>query len=428
MLLVLLLGFAAAGALAQESGAGADAPASTDTAAPTAADEGKDAAGGEAEGEAADAGAGVDVRPARDPSPPTRLEPLDRRGLEAELGNRQARWLDTAGGQKFLVLELAHRKSEPMGAVVLLHGKDAHADWPAILSPLRQLLPDDGWLTLGMSLPYATLNELPKRELPAKSADLIAGDAPRSAAELAQRLAAEAEAPAEEGATEGATEGAAAEATDPASGEKGKDAGASDPVAADTPPSGADAMEKSLQEAAKGPTAPAAIDVSDKAAQEPAAAPPVPEVPVAEQARQRLEAAMNYLKGKGQENIVFLALGHSAEAVIDYFATTGGQFPVEGGAIVFIDPVFSDQYRYDLQSALGKSFRFPVLEVIDSRDALKLAQAKERLGAARRARMPAYQQARLPLDEGLPGEASLLTQRIRGWLKAQAPGFERTGK
>lgn len=39
------------------------------------------------------------------------------------------------------------------GSVILLHGLGAHPDWPDVISPLRETLPESGWDTLSIQLP-----------------------------------------------------------------------------------------------------------------------------------------------------------------------------------------------------------------------------------------------------------------------------------
>ena len=43
--------------------------------------------------------------------------------------------------------------ARPKGAVVILHGRGLHPDWPAVARPLRISLPKRGWSTLAFQLP-----------------------------------------------------------------------------------------------------------------------------------------------------------------------------------------------------------------------------------------------------------------------------------
>ncbi len=45
-------------------------------------------------------------------------------------------------------------KGKALGAVLLLHGMNAHPDWPGVIAPLRRGLPEAGWHTLSLQLPH----------------------------------------------------------------------------------------------------------------------------------------------------------------------------------------------------------------------------------------------------------------------------------
>lgn len=42
------------------------------------------------------------------------------------------------------------------GGIIMLHDNGAHADWPAVIAPLRKGLPQFGWSTLSLQLPQVT--------------------------------------------------------------------------------------------------------------------------------------------------------------------------------------------------------------------------------------------------------------------------------
>jgi pimeloyl-ACP methyl ester carboxylesterase len=58
-----------------------------------------------------------------------------------------------AGGRPFLALFTPAAGSERRGGVLLLHGLGAHPDWPDVIAPLRQELPQSGWATLSLQMP-----------------------------------------------------------------------------------------------------------------------------------------------------------------------------------------------------------------------------------------------------------------------------------
>ncbi len=59
----------------------------------------------------------------------------------------------TAGQQNFFALYTPAVGKLQRGSVILLHGLGAHPDWPDVISPLRQNLPETGWSTLSIQLP-----------------------------------------------------------------------------------------------------------------------------------------------------------------------------------------------------------------------------------------------------------------------------------
>lgn len=59
-----------------------------------------------------------------------------------------------AGGQRFLGIHTtAGATAGPRQAVLILHGRGLHPDWPNVVHPLRTALPDDGWDSLAIQLP-----------------------------------------------------------------------------------------------------------------------------------------------------------------------------------------------------------------------------------------------------------------------------------
>ena len=60
-------------------------------------------------------------------------------------------WLE-AGDHRFLAI-WTEAEGERQGAVILLHGVGVHPDWPDVISPLREQLPEHGWSTLSLQMP-----------------------------------------------------------------------------------------------------------------------------------------------------------------------------------------------------------------------------------------------------------------------------------
>jgi len=64
----------------------------------------------------------------------------------------QAQWLE-AGGERFLGIYTKAITAAPLGGAIILPDLDAHPDWPEVIAPLRQALPDYRWNTLAIQLP-----------------------------------------------------------------------------------------------------------------------------------------------------------------------------------------------------------------------------------------------------------------------------------
>jgi len=57
------------------------------------------------------------------------------------------------GGDAFAAIEMASQTDATRGAVILLHGRGLHADWPENIGPLRVGLSEAGWHTLSLQMP-----------------------------------------------------------------------------------------------------------------------------------------------------------------------------------------------------------------------------------------------------------------------------------
>jgi len=85
--------------------------------------------------------------------------------LENSRINGNTVWLK-AGKQKFFSLYLEAVTAKPRGGVIFLHGMAAHPDWPRVISPLRQRLPDSGWATLSLQMPILLDDALIEEYIP----------------------------------------------------------------------------------------------------------------------------------------------------------------------------------------------------------------------------------------------------------------------
>ena len=91
------------------------------------------------------------------PAPFAAAQDLEReRRLEAEIVDMildgEPVHLD-AGGHSFLGIHTEAEGDGPRKAVIVLHGRGFHPDWPEVVAPLRTSLPEHGWETLSLQMP-----------------------------------------------------------------------------------------------------------------------------------------------------------------------------------------------------------------------------------------------------------------------------------
>jgi len=87
-------------------------------------------------------------------------EQLDNPALEGK-----AVWLQE-GPHSFLALLRENRGERRFGGVILLHDRGAHADWRAVIAPLRHHLADAGWDSLSLQMPIEEGDPLSAGKLP----------------------------------------------------------------------------------------------------------------------------------------------------------------------------------------------------------------------------------------------------------------------
>jgi pimeloyl-ACP methyl ester carboxylesterase len=79
-----------------------------------------------------------------------------------------------ADGHEFLSIYTESGSEPPLGGVILIHGIGVHPDWPDVIKPLREQLPEHGWSTLSLQMPvlaadaevpdyYPIFSEVPPR-------------------------------------------------------------------------------------------------------------------------------------------------------------------------------------------------------------------------------------------------------------------------
>jgi len=91
------------------------------------------------------------------PAHPAGAQDLEReRRLEAEIVDMlldgEPVHLD-ADGHPFLAIHTEAGEAESRKAVIVMHGRGFHPDWPEVAGPLRTELPEYGWETLSLQMP-----------------------------------------------------------------------------------------------------------------------------------------------------------------------------------------------------------------------------------------------------------------------------------
>ena len=116
----------------------------------------------------------------RDPLPERSQE--DAAALERQLPVHEQQQLQ-APNDSFLALWKPANSSAPEGAVIIVPGAGETADWPLVVGPLRNKLPDANWASLSLSLPDMQSEASQAREAePEKPPTAIATDSSSKAA------------------------------------------------------------------------------------------------------------------------------------------------------------------------------------------------------------------------------------------------------
>lgn len=333
---------------------------------------------------------------------------LEQTALADESVKKQIVWLDSSEGGSdgvvsFLALELYENAAEPQGAVLFMHGSEQHPNWPQVVKPLRTILTDDGWYTLSIMLPYETYQPAPDRDLQAKQNESV------PASDTAPRFSGRYSRPASD-------EGGSDEADD-----------TNDEANDDEANTSQDLSEQAVEEE---PTETAADlemkdsgeELIDISADEKTAA--AVELPFEEKVQMRLKAGLDHIAEKGYQNVVLVGYQQGAQGVLEYLSANKGFLPEQGLTVIWMDAELTDAQQSDFGGLVGKEFALNMLDVVDSSSRQGLAEGKARSGQARRNRYEGYSLVRLPIADMGAMEVSTLTQRIRGWLKVNAPGMQ----
>ena len=304
---------------------------------------------------------------------------------------------------RVLALQQQPRVPEVQGAVLLLHDLEQHADWPYLIRPLRQALPDAGWFTLSLNLPDDGSTEVPERTLAPKERDeLVVTPLVRAALEqAAMKVSGEG--------------GAMGEASEDAGAEESGESG--DAPAEDEEP----AEEAAPNECGDGAAEEAAVDIDLEEKKAPAR----PPVAYADRAQLHLKAALDFIDKEGYQNIILVGYRHGANTVLEYVEPVAKTMPATGFALVLIDPELKTEYQVELGKSFGKKFKPPVLDIYNSIDLQAPERARQREAGARMAEMANYRQIKLNTLESGNFQETII-RRVKAWMMTQAPGMSAT--
>ena len=338
-------------------------------------------------------------------------ESLEQTALADESVKKQIVWLGSSEGRKggdisFLALEIYEKAAESQGAVLFLHGVEQHPNWPQVIKPLRTILPDDGWYTLSVMLPYANYQPTPSRDLQTKLNESV------ESSDTAPRFSGRYVRP-------GSSENNNSEEDS---------SGTGDDAESDSKPDAAESVNDETPEAEPTETAAdlalkdSAEEVIDISADEKASAPSA--ITFEEKVQMRLKVGLDHIAEKGYQNVVLVGYQQGAQGILDYLSNNKGFLPENGLTVVWVDAVLTEEQVSRFGDSVGKEFSLKMLDVVDSSSRKGISDGKKRLGQARRNSYLGYSLVKLPIADLGRMELSTLTQRVRGWLKVSAPGMQ----
>lgn len=318
--------------------------------------------------------------------------------------------IDAGLAEDYYGLFLADATGSPQGGVLILHDSQQHGHWPDIVAPLREYLPQHGWTTLTIELPdIPARKRIPRQDntvQPLSSAS--SGDAATSETSTASEPIATGQA-GEPILTEDAIDNAGPDL-------QGQPADTKEDIV-DEPTD--ESLEPSLPKLAKLPdlanTAMAESELSEELAIDPIEQ-------YRKQNQQRIFAAMEYLRSKGQLNLVIIGYGIGAAWAIDYLAQQEDISSEEKGLTLVTIDAMPSRYSTMTMNQQLTSLRLPFLDLIqpDKTYALKLGRARQAI--MNRNKNEKYQQIITSDMASYHEDENPTNRRIRGWLKSNAGG------
>lgn len=307
----------------------------------------------------------------------------------------------------FYGLFLAEASGEPQGGILILHDNQQHGHWPDVIAPIREYLPLYGWTTLSIELPDLPAEKLPVRTEIQLSATEVSPEAePIAVSESGEALA--------------ENENKVSE-NDNANDEEDNSG----------PAVTGDEVLEIEQESSKEENEPALPRLQSLPKQTNTKAvttdeQQVPEIDVKlrylQSNRDRILAAIEYLKSRGQFNLVILGYGVGASWAIDYAQSQTIDDPEQKGlTLVTVDAIPSRHTPQKMYQQIN-NLKIPFLDLIHPNQSSSLKSGVKRKRIMKRAKNSDYQQIITPNMASYEEDESPTSRRIRGWLKSNAGG------
>ena len=310
----------------------------------------------------------------------------------------------------FYGLFLADATGSPQGGILILHDNQQHGHWPDIVAPLREYLPQHGWSTLTIELPDTPARLRIARE--ESSAQPLSSNSASNAEDNNPAIANEAISTNKEGESSFAEE-----ALDNAGPDlQGEPAELKEELD-DTPID--ESLEPALPKLAKLPNL-NNEEVAVVTEPEDILFDPIEQY--RKQNQQRILTAMEFLRSKGQFNLVIIGYGIGAAWAIDYLAQQEeAEEDKKGLTLVTIDALPSQHSSKLMNQQLAK-LKLPFLDLIQPEKAYALKQGRVRRAIMKRNKNDVYQQIITSNMASYHEDENPTNRRIRGWLKTNAGG------
>lgn len=308
-----------------------------------------------------------------------------------------------AEGTAFYGLYLVERSGSPQGGVLLLPDIEQHAQWPEIIAPLREYLPDYGWNTLAITLPDAPYQKNSGINPPP--------DPPKEPANKQEET--------DNGKVNKAPETMTLQQEpDNNTGERAENDSQDSDHEAGTSEEPALPKLKKLPEITREEKVAAVKTEPEK----------TPEQKYTASLSARISSAMQYLNDRGQFNRVIIAYGNSVIWAIQFIQRAQRmreekEESSKGFYLVIINPRQDTLNQRQLNNELS-TLDIPVLDVITSQNRLSAFHIKQRAGLMRHKKREHYQQVFLTTPDLKRQQHQMLKRTVRGWLKSNAAGVD----